>query len=335
MSSDQLARPSTRSEAPARSVGAPRTAGPVLLVSSSGGHFTELEAIAERRGYDDVHWVVPQTRQTEARLTGVPAVSWVPPVSSRDLRNAMRNLRPALRLHRELRPSLVVTAGAAQALPHLVAAALHRTPVHYVESVARLDAPSVMGRVAARLPRTRTFAPVTGWGRRWEQEPDVFASYDVTPGEPVELRSAVVALGSEKFPFPRAVRMVQDSVLRGADITWQIGSTHPSDGVSRNRWLKPDELSLAMSLASVVITHGGAGSVLTALAAGKVPVVLPRTADFGEHCDDHQVRMCEMLAERGLAVLVRPGERLEASHLAEAAARVVTRPAPVPSLDRS
>jgi UDP-N-acetylglucosamine--N-acetylmuramyl-(pentapeptide) pyrophosphoryl-undecaprenol N-acetylglucosamine transferase len=74
-----------------------------------------------------------------------------------------------------------------------------------------------------------------------------------------------------------------------------------------------------------VIVHGGAGSILTALGHGRVPVVLARSAALGEHVDDHQERMCESLAERGLIVLVRPDEVLEKRHLERAAGMVSRR----------
>lgn len=300
-------------------------AAPVLLVSSCGGHFTELEMIADRRGFAraERHWVVPQTPQTETALAG-ESVTWVPRVESRQLGLAMRNLRTALALHRRLRPRLVVSAGAAQAVPHLLAAAMCRTPMEYDESVARIDGPSLTGRIAARLPATELVAPIDGWGRRWTHEPDLFSGFDISLGAPRPVTSAVVSLGTEHFAFPRAVELVR-AVLPTAPITWQVGTTEvAADGVELNRWLRPDVLADQMATSAVVIVHGGAGSILTALCRGRVPVVLARSADLGEHIDDHQERMCIALAERGLIVLVRPGEQLEQQHLDRAAALVAT-----------
>lgn len=297
---------------------------PVMLVSSCGGHFTELELIADRRGFstEERHWVVPSTEQTQDALAGVASVSWVPRVESRQLVHAMGNLAAALALHRRVRPRLVLSTGAAQAVPHLLAAACHRTPVEYVESVARLDGPSVTGRIAAHLPATELIAPVDGWGGRWQCEPDVFSAFEVHPAPQVPVSTAIVALGTEHFEFPRAVAMVCDA-LPDAAVTWQTGTTSYSvDGEQLNRWLGPGELSRAMGDSSVVIVHGGAGSILTALAAGKVPVVLARSAALGEHVDDHQVRMGEALADRGLVVLVRPGETLTRLHLERASSLV-------------
>lgn len=321
MSSDQLSRIVRR--------GATATSrrGGVLLASSAGGHFTELEIIAGVRGIRDAdrHWVVPRTDQTVSRLHGHEAVSWVPRVDSRDLAGAATNLRAAIALHRSLRPSLVISAGAAQAVPHLLAAAVHRTPIAYVESAARLDGPSMTGRIAARLPRTSLVSPRDGWGGGWRTAPDVFSAFSTaTVAGSGEIRSAVVALGSERFGFPRAVNLVRDALdEEQVSTTWQVGSTHPSQGVSLNRWLKADDLALAMCVSDVVVVHGGAGSILTALASGKRPIVLPRSSALGEHVDDHQLQMCQMLEDRGLVIVVAPGERITQEHLNRATSTVI------------
>lgn len=300
--------------------------GPVLLTCSVGGHFTELEFLVDNQGLGDAdrHWAVPEHPQTVHRLADAD-VSWMPRIYSRDLAGAVGNLRLAFALHRRLRPSRVVTTGAAQVVPHLLAAAYHGTPITFVESVARLDGPSLTGRLAARLPQARLLAPRPGWGGEWTYSADAFSAFAVEPAAPVaSISTATVALGSEKYPFARAIREVEHAIGDVA-LTWQVGNSSIPDGLARNQWLLPAEMDEAMVSSSVVITHGGAGSILTALAAGRVPVVMPRDPDRGEHCDDHQLRMAEDLAARGLVVVVRPGEELTLAHLRRASAQQVRR----------
>ncbi|WP_436699561.1 glycosyltransferase [Nocardioides sp. BYT-33-1] len=309
--------------------------GPVLLASSVGGHFKELEFVVDALEIPraERHWVIPRHIQTDERLAR-EQVTWSPLVQSGEYARAARNLRFALTLHRRLRPRLVVSTGAAQATPHLVAAALLRTPILYVESVARMDSPSATGRLAALLPKARLLAPQPGWPAPWERGLDAFSAFEVTPAPDVPLRRVMVALGSEHFPFPRAVDAIVAALPAGVDVTWQVGETLGSDGVERNRWLTARQMTSSMRAADVVITHGGAGSILTALDAGRVPVVLPRQAAHGEHVDDHQVRMVESLSRRGLVVAVPDATRLAVEHLLEAAALSAvrrSRPALVPA----
>lgn len=56
-----------------------------------------------------------------------------------------------------------------------------------------------------------------------------------------------------------------------------------------------------LSLAHLVITHGG-DCVMMALRLGKVPIVVPRLKQYGEHVDDHQLHFVVHLSNRGLIV---------------------------------
>lgn len=56
--------------------------------------------------------------------------------------------------------------------------------------------------------------------------------------------------------------------------------------------------------ASIVITHGGPGSIFQAIQYGKKPVVVPRNPDFDEHVDDHQIKFAKRMKENNRIDLV-------------------------------
>jgi len=74
--------------------------------------------------------------------------------------------------------------------------------------------------------------------------------------------------------------------------------------------------------ATVVVTHGGPGSIMLALAEGREPVVIPRMARYGEHVDDHQVQFARWLRDRrGLRFVADVGQlgaAIREAHDAEA-----------------
>jgi UDP-N-acetylglucosamine transferase subunit ALG13 len=76
-------------------------------------------------------------------------------------------------------------------------------------------------------------------------------------------------------------------------------------------FMNRDEFEIRLAEAELVIVHGGA-TVLQAIRAGKVPIVMPRRASHGEHFDDHQVAFARSLENRGQAVVA-----YEANDLAE------------------
>jgi UDP-N-acetylglucosamine:LPS N-acetylglucosamine transferase len=69
--------------------------------------------------------------------------------TTRSLLNLLRNLIVAFRLLRELRPRAVVTAGAGVAVPFAWLARCFGTRVVYVESITRVETPSLSCRLIA------------------------------------------------------------------------------------------------------------------------------------------------------------------------------------------
>jgi UDP-N-acetylglucosamine transferase subunit ALG13 len=209
-----------------------------------------------------------------------------------------------------------------------VAATLHRCETWFIDSATRVQAPSSTGRFAQRFTRAQLFVQGQGWGDpAWRSIPSVFDAFEAVPRpDPghLSLDTVVVSLGTELWPFDRAVSKVIE-LLPESSITWQTGVTEAwREGEQLQQWLPPADLRRAFGQADVVITHAGVGSVLSVLAHGKIPVILPRRAAHREMVDDHQVEFAEMIAARGLAISVDPSE-LSLDHLVRAAAVVARR----------
>lgn len=56
--------------------------------------------------------------------------------------------------------------------------------------------------------------------------------------------------------------------------------------------------------ADLLIMHGGLGSAINALQARKVPIVMPRRAEYGEHLNNHQVEFVQLLAKEDKIVQI-------------------------------
>jgi exopolysaccharide biosynthesis glucuronosyltransferase PssE len=119
----------------------------------------------------------------------------------------------------------------------------------------------------------------------------------------------LVTIGTSD-PFDRLLAAVA-RLPRGEQVVAQCGTSTVRPGNARCvGFLAYDELAELVTAARVVVMHAGAGSVLTALAAGRRPIVVPRLARYGEAVDDHQVEFGRALAAAGLVTMVEDPDDL-------------------------
>jgi UDP-N-acetylglucosamine:LPS N-acetylglucosamine transferase len=123
-----------------------RPAGAALLVGSSGGHLAQLLALRELWPAERRTWVTFDTPDAVSLLRD-EQVFWAHHPTTRSLRKLVRNTLLARRVLRRTRPAVVISSGAAVALPFFVLARLRRIPTVYVEVYDRLDTATLTGRL--------------------------------------------------------------------------------------------------------------------------------------------------------------------------------------------
>jgi UDP-N-acetylglucosamine transferase subunit ALG13 len=102
--------------------------------------------------------------------------------------------------------------------------------------------------------------------------------------------------------FDRLVRTVDEWAGAHArtDVFAQTGPTdYRSEHIRTERFIDATEFRKRVEAASVVISHAGMGSIITALELGKRIIVMPRRASLGEHRNDHQLATAKRFAEQG------------------------------------
>ena len=122
----------------------------VLLVCTAGGHLLQLHTLREVwEGYDHA-WVVAAHEGTDVQsLLAEEDVTFAHSPADRNLKNLARNLRLAWRLLGRRRPDVMLTTGAAVAVPFAWVGRLRGVKVVYVESLARAESPSLSCRMIA------------------------------------------------------------------------------------------------------------------------------------------------------------------------------------------
>ena len=111
-----------------------------------------------------------------------------------------------------------------------------------------------------------------------------------------------VTVGTHEQQFDRLVKAMDELKADGTlteQVFIQTGySTYEPIHCGHSRFVPFRQMKDYMKVADVVITHGGPSSFIEAMAAGKVPVVVPRRGDLNEHVNDHQADFVRIVAER-------------------------------------
>jgi UDP-N-acetylglucosamine transferase subunit ALG13 len=107
-------------------------------------------------------------------------------------------------------------------------------------------------------------------------------------------------VGTHEIPFDRFVRAVDKIGLTFDErVVIQRGySLVPAPHCEVHGLLSPNQVQQYMSEARIVICHAGPATILEVQSTGKVPIVVPRRAEFGEHIDDHQVAFAKRIADQ-------------------------------------
>lgn len=306
----------------------------LLLVAANGGHLSQLVELSARiPGADDNSlWVTFESPQSRSLLAG-RRVHFIDPIEERDVWGVCRGMLIARRLVRLHDLTGVVSTGSGIALSFLPYAALRGIAAHYIESAARVGAPSLTGKLLSSVPGIHLYRqyPIATPGR-WKYAGSVFDGFQasVTADRPV--RRLVVTLGSGAHGFRRLLDRLVPIIPPGVRVLWQTGSTPVDDlPIVAHRHIPADALARSMREADAVIGHAGCGSALTALNSGRYPILVPREPHHGELVDNHQVELAAFLSGRGLA-LHRAPRTITFNDIRDAAAHAVTRVSDLPAL---
>lgn len=111
-----------------------------------------------------------------------------------------------------------------------------------------------------------------------------------------------VTVGTHEQQFNRLIKEIdrlKESGIIQEDVLMQTGfSTYEPKYCEWKKMLSYNEMNEMYDKADIIITHGGPASFMKALEMKKVPIVVPRQAQFDEHVNDHQVEFVKLVEDR-------------------------------------
>jgi UDP-N-acetylglucosamine:LPS N-acetylglucosamine transferase len=126
----------------------------ILLVACPGGHILQMLALKPAWEDLDHRWVTLEAADTKYLLDPEDTVFANGP-TARNIPNFFRNLRLAWKVVRRYRPDVILSTGAALAVPFFVVGRLLGVRLVYVESFTRVQRPALTGRLV--YPLTNVF----------------------------------------------------------------------------------------------------------------------------------------------------------------------------------
>lgn len=118
-----------------------------------------------------------------------------------------------------------------------------------------------------------------------------------------------VAVGTQKFPFNRILKMVDIiSITSSYEVYAQSRNSSYVPSYRNDRFLTTAQFEEEIKQSDLVITHGGVSTIVKAMSYMKPIIVVPRLVKYGEHIDDHQVEIAKAFAKEGLILMYDDGD---------------------------
>ncbi len=119
----------------------------------------------------------------------------------------------------------------------------------------------------------------------------------------------LVTLGTQDKSFVRLLDAIERAAEQKAiqeEIIVQAGYTHfESKYMKITDYFDQETFKDMIAKADLLITHGGAGSIMTALKAGKKILAAARLSAYAEHTNDHQTQLLESFDAAGYLIYMR------------------------------
>ncbi|PAD81690.1 UDP-N-acetylglucosamine--LPS N-acetylglucosamine transferase [Niallia circulans] len=118
----------------------------VCLVGSSGGHLTHLHTLKPFWENEERFWVTFDKSDAKSILKNEKMYPCYYP-TNRNVKNTIRNTILAYKILKKERPDIIISSGAAVAVPFFYLGKLFGCKTVYIEVFDRIDSPTLTGKL--------------------------------------------------------------------------------------------------------------------------------------------------------------------------------------------
>ena len=131
----------------------------------------------------------------------------------------------------------------------------------------------------------------------------------------VDFLMIFVTLGTQDKEFIRLLQAIDREIEKGNikdKVIVQAGYTkYTSKNMEILDLISSDEFDDLMEKCDLVITHGGAGSILSAIKKDKTVIAAARLKKYKEHTNDHQRQLIREFSDKGYILELRDFNKLD------------------------
>ena len=300
-----------------------RFRGRIGLAGSGGGHIRQILDLKPLWQSED-SFIVTEDTVLGRSLAGEHDVSFVEHYAIgqaklgapfKMVRGALRNFVQSLRILIRRRPNVLISTGAGATFFTVVIARLLGAKIVVIDSMARIDAPSMFARLAGPLAHLR-ISQSEASSRNWPGSIPFDSLRILSDARPPKQKLTFVTVGAT-LRFDRLIELVESARRRGlieGAIVAQVGEGgRVVAGFETHETLPFDRVKALLADADLVVCHGGTGSLVTALQAGCKVIAVPRRFTRAEHYDDHQLEITSAFVERGLILTAESQDEFDAA----------------------
>jgi len=125
----------------------------------------------------------------------------------------------------------------------------------------------------------------------------------------------LVLLGTQNNSFKRLLEEIDNLINKKAiteDVIVQAGYTkYETENMEILDLISKEKLDELQDKASIIITHGGVGSIISSIKKGKKVIAIPRLYEYQEHVNDHQKEIVEKFNEQNYIIGLKDVKDLE------------------------
>lgn len=122
----------------------------ICLVGSSGGHLTQLYMLKNWWERNDRFWVTFDKEDSRSLLENERKY-WCHYPTNRNVKNLIKNTFLAIKILLKEKPDIIISTGAAPAIPFFYIGKLLGAKLIYIEVYDRIDLPTITGKIVYHI----------------------------------------------------------------------------------------------------------------------------------------------------------------------------------------